>query len=403
MRSIRESVGNKLLAVSGVGTALFAGAASYGLWGGWEALRGLQDGGAARSITVSLALMAAAAVLAFGAFHTVVRRAIVEPAASLVADLARLAAGDFATPVRHSGSDELGRIAASAERIRVDLGRMVRDVQDSSRDLVAEAEKMALSSVVSTRCAQDQSGCAATIAASVDEVTVGIGVIAGSAEEVRRQAAASLDRARDGNERLSHLVGQIDVAEQAMRDIEAEVGDFLRCTRDIVAMTQHVRDIADQTNLLALNAAIEAARAGEAGRGFAVVADEVRKLAEKSAGSAGAIAEVTNALGGHSRRVDEAIGKGLQSLLASQDAMEEVAVVLAESNQLIGEATQGVEAIAASVNGQDAASRSIARNVGSIAREAEAISRIVRETAEAAEKLHALSGQLQRAAGRFRV
>jgi len=133
MRSIRESVGNKLLAVSGAGTALFAAAAGYGLWGSWETLRGLPDAGAAQAVIVSLGLMAAAFIAAFFAFLTVMRRAIVRPAAILVADLARLAGGDFGTPIRHAGSDEFGKIATSAEKIRVDLGRIVQEVQSSAQ------------------------------------------------------------------------------------------------------------------------------------------------------------------------------------------------------------------------------------------------------------------------------
>jgi methyl-accepting chemotaxis protein len=403
MKLIRDSVGNKLLAVSGIGTALFAGAAGYGLWGSWESLRGVQDSGAGQAIVVSVRLMAVAAAFAFLAFYTVTHRAIVRPAATLVADLARLAGGDFSTPIRHAGGDELGKIAASAEKIRVDLGRIVREVQASALHLVGEAEKVAQSSTVSTRCSQDQSGCAATIAADVEAVRASIDAIARSTEDVRQQAVDSLDGVRNGNEKLSQLVGQIDVAEQAMREIEAVVGEFLQSTGCIVAMTRQVRDIADQTNLLALNAAIEAARAGEQGRGFAVVADEVRKLAEKSAQSASEIDAVTQALGRRSESVAKAIRKGQQSLQCSQDAMEDVAVVLADANHRIGEATQGVASISASVRQQTVATRDIACNIESIARKAEEICRIVRETGEAVDKLHALSGQLQQAAGRFRV
>jgi methyl-accepting chemotaxis protein len=407
MRLIRDSVGNKLLAVSAVGTTLFAGAAGYGLWGGWEALRGLQDAAAARAgtraIIVSLVLMAAASGLAFATFYAVMRRAIARPAASLVADLARLAGGDFATPIKHRGTDEFGEIAASAEKIRVDLGRIVQAVQSSAHQLAAEAEKVARSSSASTRYSQEQSGSAATIAANVEQVTVSINSIAENTEEVRRQAVASLDQAQKGNEKLSELVGQIDVAESAMREIETAVSEFLQSTRSIITMTQQVRDIADQTNLLALNAAIEAARAGEQGRGFAVVADEVRKLAEKSAQSASQIDDVTHALSQKSESVDRAIKQGQQSLQSSQDSVEEVAVVLSESNHLIAEATHGVEAISASVKEQNVATHDIARNIETIAQKAEESCRIVQETAQAVESLHSLSEQLQQTANRFRV
>ena len=401
MEFIRNSVGNKLLAISAVGTTLFAAAAGYGFWRSWESLRALQAG--TDAIVVSIALMGAASVLAFVAFYTVMRVAIIRPADALVADLARLAGGDFSSPIKHSGSDEFGHIAASAEKIRVDLGQIVRGVQASAKHVAGEAEKLSQSSAVVTRCTQEQSGSASSIAANVEQVTVRINSIADNTDEVRRQAAASLEHAQVGNEKLSQLVGEIDVAEEAMREIDSAVGEFLQSTRSIIAMTQQVRDIADQTNLLALNAAIEAARAGEQGRGFAVVADEVRKLAEKSAQSASQIDEVTRALSQKSESVDQAIKKGQQSLKSSQDSMENVAVVLSESNQLISQATQGVASISTSVREQNVATQDIARHIETIARKAGESCQIVLETAAAVENLHSLSGQLAQAVNRFRV
>ncbi len=401
MEIIRNSVGNKLLVVSVVGTTLFAGAAAYGLWSSWESLRALKA--STDAIVLSVVLMGGASILAFAAFYWMMRTAIIQPADVLRVDLARLASGDFSIPIKHRGTDEFGQIAVSAEKIRVDLGNMVCEVQASAKDVAGEAEKLSQSSATVTQNAQDQSGSASSVAANVEQVTVSINSIAENTEEVRRQAVASLEQANLANETLSGLVGEIDVAETAMGEIQAAVTEFLESTRSIIAMTQQVRDIADQTNLLALNAAIEAARAGEQGRGFAVVADEVRKLAEKSAQSANQIDEVTRALSQQSESVDKAIKKGRQSLLSSQDFMENVAVVLSESNHMISQATQGVETIAASVKEQNSATQHIARNIETIAQKADESCRIVLETAEAVEHLHTLSGQMEKAVNRFRA
>ena len=401
MAIIRNSVGNKLLAVSAVGTTLFAAAAGYGLWRSWGSLRALNAG--TDAILLSLVLMAAASVLAFATFYLVMRTAIVQPAKTLVADLARLAGGDFAAPIKHSGSDEFGQIAASAEKIRVDLGRIVRDVQGSAKTIAGETAKLAEAAQEITRGSSEQSDSASAISANVEQVTVRINSIAENTEDVRRKAEASLDNAQVSNVKLSELVGEIDVAESAMRDIEEAVAEFLQSTRSIIAMTQQVRDIADQTNLLALNAAIEAARAGEQGRGFAVVADEVRKLAEKSAQSASQIDEVTRALSQKSESVDQAIKKGQHSLRSSQEFMENVAVVLSESNQLIAQATEGVENISLSVKEQSVATQDIARNIELIAHHAEEGCKTVVSTAEAIRRLHSLSGDLEQSADRFRT
>ncbi|MHB1591290.1 MAG: methyl-accepting chemotaxis protein, partial [Sulfuricella sp.] len=148
---------------------------------------------------------------------------------------------------------------------------------------------------------------------------------------------------------------------------------------------------------------IEAARAGEQGRGFAVVADEVRKLAEKSAQSASQIDQVTMTLSAQSAAVEQAIQDGKKSLQTSQDYLENVAIVLSNSNQSVTQTTEGISNIAMSVNEQKSASHDIAQHIEKIAQMAEENMAAIRENSAAAQRMEHLATMAQEMAKRFRV
>jgi methyl-accepting chemotaxis protein len=188
-----------------------------------------------------------------------------------------------------------------------------------------------------------------------------------------------------------------------VREIADSVQKFVDSTIAINKMTREVKDIADQTNLLALNAAIEAARAGEQGRGFAVVADEVRKLAEKSAGSASEIDAITRALSQQSDAVQGSVQIGLAHLASSQESMEEVAKVLGEASGSVTRVGQGLDAIADATEEQRRVSSEVAGSIESIASMARENTNAVEQTTAAAQELERLAAQLQDLVGRFKT
>ena len=212
-----------------------------------------------------------------------------------------------------------------------------------------------------------------------------------------------MEHSKKGNESLSELIGLITTVETSVKEIAASVTEFMNSTEAITSMTKEVKDIAEQTNLLALNAAIEAARAGEQGRGFAVVADEVRKLAEKSAQSASQIDLVTTKLGSQSSAVEKAIQHSQKSLQVSQDYLEVVAMALGETTQSVTQSTDGMDNIAISVNEQKSASQDIAQHVEKIVQMTEENRSSIQKNTEATEHMEQQVGVLRDLVNHFRI
>jgi methyl-accepting chemotaxis protein len=202
---------------------------------------------------------------------------------------------------------------------------------------------------------------------------------------------------------MSQLMRDMEILQSVVGEMASSIHTFVERTRTITGMTREVREIAEQTNLLALNAAIEAARAGEQGRGFAVVADEVRKLAEKSSSSAASIDGITQELSGQYDAVESVLSKGESVLASIKASSDSVGEALARSAQAAGLANEASGQIAASVDEQTHVYQDIAHTMEEIARIADSSSHSARSSREQSQALAAVADQLASAVGRFRV
>ena len=319
--------------------------------------------------------------------------------------MAKLATGegDLTQRMMVQSSDEVGRMAEAFNHFMTQLQDIVRQMRNNGDELSSSATELSSTAVQVSDASHNQNDAASSTAAAVEEMTVSISSIADAAAAMRKLSNASLDHTQNGNARLSELIGEIGDVESAVAEISKSVSVFMKSTEQITHMTLQVKEIADQTNLLALNAAIEAARAGEQGRGFAVVADEVRKLAEKSAKSAGDIDAVTQTLGQQSAEVEKSIERSRQALQKSQDYMENVAVALGEATSSVGQANQSVDEMSSSIQEQKMASTDIAKNIERIALMSEENNIAIAETSRAASDLELLAAKMQSLVSRFKV
>lgn len=356
-----------------------------------------------RNHSVLFAVLVSLPLLCF--VYLFIRRFVTRPLSQLTDSLSEIAAGggDLTRRLGAAGSDEIGRTAGTFNDMLSTIGTLVRQVGESAAAVTSSAQALSVSAGTLAERSHRQNESSANAAQAVDGLMVNTTHIASSAEAVRERSHDSLARSREGRESLQQLIGEVAEVEAAVQQMASAVIAFVDSTKAITGMTQEVREIAEQTNLLALNAAIEAARAGEQGRGFAVVADEVRKLAEKSARSAGEIDAITHEIGRRSDSVQDAIASGLSHLQSSREVANGVSTVLGAANEAVVEVGEGLDRIASATREQRQASEAVTASIDAIAEMAADNDRAIEQTVSAARELEALAARLQESVSRFRV
>lgn len=311
--------------------------------------------------------------------------------------------GDLTKRIASTARDEIGATADAFNQFMDSLHSVLSHVRNNSEDVVSATSELAGVAGQIIKRSEEQADAATATAGAVGKMNAAFGGIAKDTEEVRDLSKASATYTQGANERIVEVVKRIRNVEAAVNNMASSVGDFVQCTGTITGMTKQVREIAEQTNLLALNAAIEAARAGEQGRGFAVVADEVRKLAEKSAHSANEIDSVTQTLSGRTRQVEQAITQGLSALEASLGEVDSMVKVLEQTRASVEGATVGVDNINISVREQSLATQGIVGNADQIATMAKDNHQSIQRTLQATRTLEGLAADLKRAIGGFKL
>ena len=316
-----------------------------------------------KSIGIGLAVLAAAIVAARLLGRMLAQRLV---ATSRALEALSEENGDITVRLAVSGDDEVGRLATAFNRFVERLSTMMRQVRDTTIDLQREATHGHEAADSVTRASIAQGEAMRKSSADMQQLTEGI-------QEVSELVGDAANQSRDALERSNAAVARIDEAAQTLHAVQALADELSQSmhrleqrSNRIDLVTQVIKDVADQTNLLALNAAIEAARAGEQGRGFAVVADEVRKLAERTGTSTHEIATTIDGVKQDTadalQRLQAAIGRIANGVDSTENADEAIRSI----RDLMDDFARRMERIGAATQEQRDASDRITRNMESV-------------------------------------
>ncbi|WP_083256134.1 methyl-accepting chemotaxis protein [Domibacillus iocasae] len=386
----------------------------------------------AANLKVTILLVSILAVILGLALAFYISRIIAGPVSKVAEAAKQIADGDFSfADINLKNRDEIGDMANSFNVMKQNLREVIREVNESSEQIAASSEQLTAGAEQTSQAteqitasiqevangAENQTVSVEESSKSLEEVTQGIQHMAENSSSIAESGTQLSEKAKQGGEYVEQTVQQIHAIHQSV-DVSDEVMKLLdNRSQEIGAITEVITSIADQTNLLALNAAIEAARAGEHGKGFAVVADEVRKLAEQSQQSSTQISQLIKEIQVDMVRSTDSINQvkvGVQQGLGIVEntqstfneilnSMDNISSQISEMAATAQQMSAGAEEVSATVSGiSDISKQTSVHSQGVAASTEEQLASMEEITASASE-LSRMAVNLQEIMGKFKI
>ncbi|MDN3517242.1 methyl-accepting chemotaxis protein [Aquisalimonas lutea] len=346
---------------------------------------------------------ALAGILLSGGAGWFITTSVTRPLQHAVGVANRIRNGDLTVACESTARDETGQLLNAMHGMADRLRSMMQRINDAATRVASSAEEMSATAEQTRQGAEKQSDQTAQVATAMNQMT-------STVQEVARNTQETSDAANEASTKADEAREVVAESSQAINQLSSEVRDAADIIRELEQQGENIgriltviRGIAEQTNLLALNAAIEAARAGEQGRGFAVVADEVRNLASNTQNSIGEIDGIIEKLQDGTQRAVQVMERGTESAETNVQESQRTVAALDSISEVVNRITDMAGQVASAVEEQSSTAEDINRNVTSINEVAAETSTAVNEATGASQELSRLASELQELVSEFRV
>ena len=392
-----------------------------------------------RALAVQMGICLVVLMVVFIAFAIWIGSRISGPLQYVEGRLATMGSGDFR---KNQGDksmeqeivdrpDEIGSMARAMRKMQDNISDLMRKISESTEYVASASQELTSSAEQSSDVSESVANSVVNVASACAEQTTLVADASEQSENLQKymddfavrlnsstqQIQKTSDAAANGGATISEAVQQMQQIKEAVGKTAAVIGSLGESSKQIGAIVDAISAIAEQTNLLALNAAIEAARAGEHGRGFAVVADEVRKLAEQSREQAGEIANLIHGIQNESQNAVDVMQQGIEKVDGGTVAVDSAGATfneivtmvseVAESSkrmaELVGDLKSGADHITEAIVSIDDKSRGVASEAESVSAATEEQTASMHEIATASRKLSEMAGDLQNAVVKFKI
>jgi methyl-accepting chemotaxis protein len=361
-----------------------------------------RDADAAQARTLQLSCTALALLLGILA-AVLITRQITRPLQDTLVVVERIASGDLSHNLEVTRRDEIGVLQLGIQRMGTTLRDLIGGIRDGVTQIASAAEELSAVTEQTSAGVNSQKTETDQVATAMHEMSATVQEVARNAEQASQAASEADKQARAGDQVVAQAVAQIErLANEvgrsavAMNELEQESGR-------IGKVMDVIKAVAEQTNLLALNAAIEAARAGEAGRGFAVVADEVRGLAQRTQQSTEEIESLVAGLQNGTRQVSSIMLSSRELTDSSVELARKAGTSLGSITQTVSSIQAMNQQIAAAAEQQSSVAEEISRSILNVRDVSEQTASASEETAASSIELARLGNQLQQLVSHFKV